>query len=133
MICLDTNVVSGLLNRRSAILRQRFETQGAERCMSALVLFKLRYGVAKSSKAGESAAKLKAFLRTPVTILAFDADDADEAADIRAALARLGTPIRPYDTLIAAQARRRGATLVTANTREFSRVPGLALEDWTVG
>ena len=78
-----------------------------------------------------SAAKLKAFLRTPVTVLMFDADDASEAADIRAALARLGTPIGPYDTLIAAQARRRGATLVTANTREFSRVPGLVVADWT--
>ena len=133
MICLDTNVVIGLLNRRSTILRRRFEAQSVERCLSALVLFELRYGVAKSSKASESAAKLNAFLRTPVTVLTFDADDAREAADIRAALGRLGTPIGPYDTLIAAQARRRGATLVTANTREFSRVPGLTVEDWTVG
>ena len=132
MICLDTNVVIGLLNGRPAILRRRFEAQSVERCMSALVLFELRYGVAKSSKASESAAKLEAFLRTPVTILAFDADDAVEAADIRAALGRRGTPIGPYDTPIAAQARRRGATLVTANTREFSRVQGLVVEDWTV-
>ena len=131
MICLDTNVVIGLLNRRSAILRRRFEAESVERCLSALVLFELQYGVAKSSKGSESAAKLKAFLRTPVTVLMFDADDASEAADIRAALARLGTPIGPYDTLIAAQARRRGATLVTANTREFSRVPGLVVADWT--
>ena len=45
-------------------------------------------------------------------------------------LRKRGTPIGPYDTLIAAQARRRGATLVTSNLREFERVPGLALADW---
>ena len=49
------------------------------------------------------------------------------AADLK----RKGTPIGPHDVLIAAQARRHDATLVTANTREFSRVPGLRLEDWT--
>ena len=63
--------------------------------------------------------------------MTFDAEDAHEAGDIRALLERAGTPIGPYDILIAAQARRRGATLVTANTREFARVPGLKTEDWT--
>ncbi|MGA9430725.1 MAG: PIN domain-containing protein [Xanthobacteraceae bacterium] len=69
-------------------------------------------------------------MASPVAILNFDADDAREAGDIRAALERAGTPIRPYDIHIAAQARRRGATLVTANAREFARVPGLAIQDW---
>ena len=58
-------------------------------------------------------------------------DDAREAGDIRAALERTGTPIGPYDVLIAAQARRRGAMLATANVREFARVPGLRLVDWS--
>ena len=57
-------------------------------------------------------------------------EDAEEAGNIRAALERAGKPIGPYDVLIAAQARRRGATLVTANEREFARVPGLKTEDW---
>jgi tRNA(fMet)-specific endonuclease VapC len=54
------------------------------------------------------------------------------AGDLRAELERAGTPIGPYDLLIAAQALRSGSTLVTANVREFRRVPGLAVEDWTV-
>jgi predicted nucleic acid-binding protein len=60
----------------------------------------------------------------------FDADDAEEAGDIRSALERSGKPIGPYDLLIATQARRRGAILVTANEREFTRVPGLSVENW---
>ena len=63
-------------------------------------------------------------------VLPFDAEDAAHAGDIRAHLERKGTPIGPYDYLIAAQARRRGATLVTANRREFERVPGLMVADW---
>jgi tRNA(fMet)-specific endonuclease VapC len=65
-----------------------------------------------------------------LTLLSFEAADAGEAADIRAHLKRLATPIGPYDVLIAAQARRAGSTLVTTNTRAFERVPGLMVTDW---
>jgi len=61
-----------------------------------------------------------------------DAEDAREAGNIRAALFKLGTPIGPYDILIAAQARRRDAILVTSNEREFARVSGLKMEDWAL-
>lgn len=64
-------------------------------------------------------------------VLNFDQDDAREAGEIRATLRAAGTPIGPYDVLIAAQARRRDAVLITTNTREFVRVPGLRIEDWT--
>jgi tRNA(fMet)-specific endonuclease VapC len=60
----------------------------------------------------------------------FEPDDAVVAGDIRAELERAGTPIGPYDILIAAQARRRGAVLITANRGEFARVSGLRTEDW---
>ena len=73
---------------------------------------------------------LDAFLADGPEILAFDAEDATTAAEIRAELKAAGTPICPYDLLIAGQALRHGATLVTANTREFSRVPGLKVVDW---
>ena len=65
--------------------------------------------------------------------IAFDAEDARAAAEIRAALRQLGTPIGPYDVLIAGQAMARGLTVVTANRREFGRVEGLKMEDWTAG
>ena len=66
-----------------------------------------------------------------VTRWPFTDADAEEAGDIRLDLERAGTPIGPYSVLIAAQARRRGATLVTASARKFARVPGLRTEDWT--
>jgi len=64
-------------------------------------------------------------------VLPFEVEDASHAADIRAELEKAGTPIGPYDSLIAAQARRRGAALVTLNSREFERVPGLLVVNWT--
>lgn len=94
------------------------------------MFFELWYGIAKSERQRRNAAAIADFFAGPVQILNFDADDAREAGEIRAALARFGTPIGPYDILIAAQARRRGATLVTANAPEFARVPGLKMEDW---
>lgn len=63
-------------------------------------------------------------------VLDFDRDDARQAGVIRAELSTRGMPIGPYDVLIAGQAVARDLTLVTRNTREFSRVPGLRLADW---
>ena len=69
-------------------------------------------------------------LRFPV--VEFDRDDARRAGLIRAELANRGTPIGPYDVLIAGQALNRGLILITRNVREFSRVSGLQIEDWEV-
>jgi tRNA(fMet)-specific endonuclease VapC len=96
----------------------------------AIVLFEPWYGIKKSGRRRENTANLSAFLTLDVAPWPFESEDAEEAGDIRAALERSGKPIGPYDVLIAAQARRRGATLVTANKREFARVPGLKTEDW---
>ncbi len=74
--------------------------------------------------------RLRAFLSGNIGVLAFEAEDAGIAGDLRAQPEARGTPIGPYDLLIAAQAVRTGATLVTANAREFGRVRGLACQDW---
>jgi len=99
--------------------------------LPAIALFELAYGIAKSDRRDQSAALLAEFLAAGIVVAPFESDDAHHAGDIRAHLARQCTPIGHYDLLIAAQARRRGATLVTANGREFDRVPGLACEDWS--
>ena len=134
MICLDTNVVIGFLRGTPRRLVERFEREvgGGLMVLPAISLFELRYGVAKSGRQIENAERLAIFLQLPVTLLAFDPTDAEEAGDIRADLERAGTPIGPYDLLIAAQARRRDALLVTANVGEFARVPGLRWEDWSI-
>ncbi len=133
MICLDTNAVILLINNPNTPARIRFDQavrSGDQVAVSAVVLFELWYGVAKSRRRQYNADTIADFLAGPIQLLSFDAEDAREAGDIRAALERSGKPIGPYDVLIAAQARRRGATLVTANRREFARVPGLKTENW---
>jgi tRNA(fMet)-specific endonuclease VapC len=133
MICLDTNVVISLINRRDARVRSRFEGQlviGAQLVLPAICLFEMRYGHAKSDRRAAWDEQLELFLALGISVAPFEAEDAAHAGEIRARLEALGTPIRSYDYLIAGQARCRGATLVTANTREFERVPGLLVVDW---
>ena len=132
MICLDTNAVVGAIDRTPSVL-SRLRTQhlaGVVVGIPTVVLYELWYGVHKSARRRENAATLAAFLALGYVIWPFEPEDAEEAGDIRAVLERAGTPIGPYDVLIAAQARRRGAVLVTANEREFARVPGLRMENW---
>jgi tRNA(fMet)-specific endonuclease VapC len=135
MICFDTNVAITLLRRLSLPLRARVAASIEARhvlAISSIVLFELRYGVAKSARPERNAQRLADFLGGVISVLPFEPADAEEAGDIRARLEQAGTPIGPYDLLIAAQARRRNALLVTANMREFMRVSGLKAEDWTV-
>lgn len=134
MICLDTNTVIAIFNNaaKGVEVQLRAVLGGAEPvAISSLVLFELWYGAVKSARPERNADRIKDFLAAPIQVLSFESEDGREAGEIRAALERLGTPIGPYDLLIAAQARRRGATLVTANAREFKRVPRLKTEDWT--
>ncbi|MDE2468400.1 MAG: PIN domain-containing protein, partial [Bradyrhizobium sp.] len=128
MICLDTNIAIHVINRRVPSVRLRLAEQlrlGTEIVFPVIALFELRYGHARSSKKSESDRLLAEFLAPGIAILPFEEEDAAHAGDIRAHLERQGTPIGPYDCLIAAQARRRAAALATLNVREFSRVPGL--------
>src|SRR3954447_18719763 len=133
MICLDTNAVIAIINRRTPGVRARLENAFAEAetvGIPTVGLFELGFGFAKSARPTENSAVLAAFLSLDVVPWPFDAHDAEEAGHIRAELERAGAPIGPYDVLIAAQARRRNAFLITANAREFLRVPDLKIEDW---
>ena len=135
MICLDTNIIIAAINQRAAAVRQRLMTtlhEGTIVGVPTVVLYELWYGIKKSARTQANADALDNFLALDVTPWPFEPEDAEEAGDVRAALERLGTPIGPYDMLIAAQARRRGAILVSANKNEFARVPGLQTQDWTV-
>ncbi|MCK6451329.1 MAG: type II toxin-antitoxin system VapC family toxin [Alphaproteobacteria bacterium] len=134
MICLDTNTAIAAINRRRPEVQRKLETalaDGVPIGMPTVVLSELRYGIRKSARPRENAAILAAFLTLDIALWPFEPEDAQEASEIRAELERVGAPIGPYDILIAAQARRRGALLVTANMRELLRVPGLRMEDWT--
>ncbi len=130
---LDTNAVIALLkNQPNAVRKQlrRAANKGAAIRVPSVVLFELWYGVARSERRRENAERLRVFLSGTIGVVSFDEEDAMHAGDLRAALEAAGTPIGPYDLLIAAQALRIGATLVTANVSEFARVGGLVWQDW---
>jgi tRNA(fMet)-specific endonuclease VapC len=130
----DTNAVIALLKNEPAIFRKRLRravSRGAAMGVSSIVLYELWYGVARSARRRENAERLRVFLSGGIEVSPFDEEDAKTAGKLRATLEAAGTPIGPYDLLIAAQALRIGATLVTANVAEFARVPGLQWQDWT--
>jgi tRNA(fMet)-specific endonuclease VapC len=134
MIMLDSNVVIELMNGRHSLVRERYRaTKSANLRMisvSSIVIFELQYGIAKSTKQARNAEHLRSFLAGTIEVLSFDDEDATFAGQIRATLEAKGTPIGSWDVMIAGHALRHGATLVTANVREFSRVDGLKLENW---
>jgi len=132
---LDTNVCIALINGISPKVRARSvqaTQRGAALVTSSIVAHELWYGVAKSERVAQNANRLAAFLDRAVKVLDYSAKDAQAAGEIRAELERQGQRIGEYDTLIAGQAFSRNLILVTANTREFERVKGLTVEDWTV-
>src|SRR5438552_13862068 len=125
---LDANAVIGLLKDAASSLAQRARREKpTDIAISAIVAHELFYGAFKSRRAERNVALVDA-LR--FAVIEFDTEDARQAGKIRALLASKGTPIGPYDVLIAGQAMARNMVLVTRNTDEFERIPGLRLEDW---
>jgi tRNA(fMet)-specific endonuclease VapC len=125
---LDANVVIGLLNDATSKLarRARREKPG-DIAIPAIVAHELFYGAFRSRRAAQNVALVDSL---QFVVLEFDKEDARQAGEIRALLASRGTPIGPYDVLIAGQAKARNLTLITHNTDEFGRVPGLRFDDW---
>ncbi len=127
---LDTEICSYVMKRSSQLLLERLAAVAvADVCMSVVTKGKLLYGVRVSPHPVRDAGALRALL-TYVEVLEFPQEAAEHYADIRADLKERGEPIGANDLLIAAHAMSLGLTLITNNTGEFSRVEGLALENW---
>ena len=125
---LDANVVIALLKDTTSPTARRARRERVDDiAISAIVSHELFYGAFKSRRRMQNVAVIDAL---QFIVLEFDKEDARQAGEIRALLASEGTPIGPYDVLIAGQAVARDMILVTQNTREFERVPGLRFEDW---
>jgi tRNA(fMet)-specific endonuclease VapC len=130
---LDTNAVIALLNGTPAEIREkmiRAQIAGDTVFYSSISLHELWFGIGKSARPIESTENLRNLLSGRHEILSFDQNDAEISGSIRAMLAKVGKPIGTYDLLIASQAVRFDATLITSNEKEFSRVPGLKWENW---
>lgn len=126
---LDTNIISALLNEPDGPATHHIQRVGSQKiCTSIIVAAELRYGCAKKGSAKLSA-RVESLLEV-IPILSFDIPADAEYGSIRAELEAAGTPIGANDLLIAAHAYALGMTLVTANTREFKRIPRLAVENW---
>lgn len=126
---LDTDICIYAINERPpAVLKAFREHHAAGIGISSVTAAELFFGVARTGSERNLAA-LRRFLAT-LEVAPFDAVAAEVSGSMRAWLAAQGTPIGPYDTLIAAHAHSLAVTLVSNNAREFERVPGLRLENW---
>ena len=134
MILLDTDTCIGLLRQRPPSARQRLlqaVEQGRRPSISVITLFELQHGALRSVAKDKALSEVAALTQL-YELAQFDDLDAQRAAGIEADLRARGQRIGAYDTLIAGQALARDLTLVTGNTREFERVPGLRLENWLI-
>lgn len=129
---IDTDIAIGASTGRNAkAARQVLNSREGEIALSMIVLHELYFGAYRSSRVALNEVAVGRFAQSFI-VLPFEASDARHAGDIRAVLRGTGSTIGPLDTLIAGQARARGLILVSANVREFARVPGLDVVDWTL-
>lgn len=124
---LDSNAVIALLRGNAGFLSRLRAHTPADFGMPAIVAHELFYGAYNGLRRAENLARVEAL---QFEVVEFDREDARQAGEITASLAASGTPIGPYDVLIAGQVLARDLTLISHNTREFTRVPGLKVEDW---
>lgn len=129
MICLpDTNALSAYMRGQPPPLVRRMQAAFGDLRLSVIVLAEREFGVIKGGS--ERTRMMLSQLAGLVPVVPFTLEDCTHYARIRHQLESRGQGIGPLDTLIAAQACRLGATLVTRNVREFQRVPGLQVENW---
>ena len=129
MYALDTNTLIYFFKGKGNVARFLLNASPKDIAIPAIVLFELEVGISKST-APEKRREQLADLIAAVRILPFGIKEARCSARLRADLERAGNPIGPFDTLIAGTALAHGATLVTRNTREFSRIRNLPLANW---
>lgn len=130
MYLLDTNICIYLIKKQPIQVVKRIKSiKPYQILLSAITLAELEYGAFKSSQTQKNRTNLLNFV-SGFQILAFDDRDAEYYGYLRAHLEKLGKMIGPYDLQIAAQALQRNITLVSNNTKEFQRVPGIKLENW---
>jgi tRNA(fMet)-specific endonuclease VapC len=130
---LDTNTCIYIINKKPPSTVDRIQSKQPEDiAVSTVTIAELEYGVYRSQTVDQNRIALLGFL-VPLAILDFDQGAAAVYGSIRSSLEARGTPIGPMDLLIAAQAMSHGLILVTNNEREFGRVDGLGIENWTTG
>ena len=131
MYLIDTNICIYAMKGLFPAMNRRLIDDREQIFVSSVTVGELEYGATKSRWSERTRQIFQAFLANYI-IVPFDENDAIVFGKIRAQLATNGTPIGAYDAMIGAQGVARTLTVVTPNTKEFRRIPGLLLEDWTV-
>ncbi|MCH2558834.1 MAG: tRNA(fMet)-specific endonuclease VapC [Alcanivorax sp.] len=126
---LDTNICIYTIKNRPAAVRAAFRERQGALCISSVTLMELIHGAERSARRRDNLEVVEGFAAR-LEVLEYGAEAAAHTGEVRAELAGAGTPIGPWDQMIAGHARSRALVLVTHNTREFDRVPGLRVEDW---
>ncbi|MBM0743299.1 type II toxin-antitoxin system VapC family toxin [Phormidium sp. CLA17] len=127
---LDTCVISDFIKGEPGTQTRLKQTSPADIAVSTITVMELRYGLALNPQRAQKVEPTIASFLASVTILPFTTSEAEQAAQIRAILKTQGQPIGAYDVLIATTALQYHLLMVTANPREFDRVPGLQTENW---
>ena len=127
---LDTNIVIYTMKNRPQVVREAFRKHYGQMCISSITYMELVYGAERSSNPEGNLRDLEGFVARLET-LPYEENAAAHTGQIRADLRARGTPIGPYDQMIAGHARSLGLILVTNNIKEFERVDGIRLENWT--
>ncbi|NYT25163.1 tRNA(fMet)-specific endonuclease VapC [Alcaligenaceae bacterium] len=128
---LDTNLCIFTIKNKPTHVREAFNLHHGRLCISTVTLSELIYGAENSQAPARNLSEIEG-MAARLEVLMFDSSAASHSGQIRSELKKKGTPIGPYDVLIAGHARSLGLTLITNNTREFTRVDGLRTEDWAV-
>ena len=128
---LDTNIVIYTIKNRPERVREVFKRHSGQMAISAVTFGELIYGAERSSQPERNLNDIEGMIAR-LEVLPFDELAAAHFGQLRAELARAGTPIGPYDQMIAGHARALGLVLVTNNVDEFERVPGLRIENWVL-
>ena len=129
MYLLDTNTLIYFFKGFGNVAEMLFSKSPKDIAISTITLYELKVGIAKSNNPLKRKKQLESLV-SRIAILPFASEEAEASAKIRAMLETQGTPIGPLDNLIAGTAFCFNAILVTHNTKEFSRVEGLTIEDW---
>jgi tRNA(fMet)-specific endonuclease VapC len=127
---LDTNILIYTMKNRPAHVRERFNQHSGQMCISSISLGELVFGAEHSQQVERNLADIETMI-AQLEVLPFGTTEASHFGRIRSDLYRLGQPIGPYDMMIAGHARATGMILVTNNVKEFARVQGLLIENWS--
>ena len=126
---LDTNICIYVMKNYPQDLRERFNSLAEQLCISSITLGELHFGAEKSLRRVDNLTAIEHFVAR-LDVLPFDAKAAAHYGQVRAELERAGTPCGPHDMQIGGHARSQGLIIVTNNIREFSRMPGIRVENW---